>query len=58
MNNEITTQWEPMGPKNNYIIIDTKLKMESNLFGDRFNVWSKSYNGVLGSNVSLVVSAK
>ncbi|XP_076656402.1 esterase FE4 [Halictus rubicundus] len=51
LDDDITVNWEPRGDENNYLIIDTELKMGKNLFQDRMDYWKKKYSNVIGNEI-------
>ncbi|XP_033230515.1 esterase FE4-like [Belonocnema kinseyi] len=53
LDDDITENWEPLGPEGNYMNINLPLKMEKGLFKERLSFWANLYKDVLGEYASL-----
>ncbi|XP_043469896.1 esterase FE4-like [Leptopilina heterotoma] len=53
LDDDITVNWEPLGPEGNYMNINLPLKMEKGLYKDRESFWVNIYRDILGEHVKL-----
>lgn len=53
MDDDITTNWEPMGKEGNYAMLNKDLTMGKKLFDERIKFWASIYKDALGDYAQL-----
>ncbi|NP_001136104.1 carboxylesterase clade B, member 6 precursor [Nasonia vitripennis] len=53
LDDDITVTWSPTGQDDNYLEINSVMKMDKGLHKDRINLWAQIYNDVLGDYAKL-----
>ncbi|XP_012260596.2 esterase FE4-like [Athalia rosae] len=51
LDDDVTSNWEPIGNEHNYAILDKDLTMEKNMLKERMDLWISMYKDLLGDYI-------